>query len=103
MQEEDFIDVRCLVAWSRPKGSAFRGVEALRLEIEMPKMGGRIHRRQAGPAQVILPQGDPLTRPSRRHQLRALFNQGVRPQKFLFVTLPGTETHHDFAQESIVQ
>jgi hypothetical protein len=64
MEEEDFIDVRCLVGLEQAQGSAFCGVEALRLEIEMPKMGGRIHRRQAGPAQVVLPQGDPLTRPS---------------------------------------
>jgi hypothetical protein len=64
MEEEDFIDVRCLVGLEQTQGSAFRGVEALRLEIEMPNMGGRIHRRQAEPAQVVLPQADPLTRPS---------------------------------------
>ena len=64
MEEEDFIDVRCLVGLEQAQGSAFRGVAALRPAIEMPKMGGRIHRRQAGPAQVVLPQADPLTGPS---------------------------------------
>ncbi len=79
------------VAWSalsRPRIRFSWGGKP-RLEIEMPKMGGRIHLLWAGPAQVVLPQADPPTRPP--------------THEFLFVTLPGTETPHDVAQESIVQ
>ena len=54
MEEEDFIDVRCLVGLEQAQGSAFRGVEALRLEIEMQKTGRRIQPSLDGPAQVVL-------------------------------------------------
>src|ERR1700736_6922278 len=50
-------------ALSRPRIRFFVGWKPLVPEIEMPKTGGRIHLRRAGPAQVVLPQGDPPTRP----------------------------------------
>lgn len=80
--------MRSLVGLEQAQDPLFVGWKP-RLEIEMPKMGGRIHLLWAGPAQVVLPQADPPTRPP--------------THEFLFVTLPGTETPHDVAQESIVQ
>ena len=58
---EDFKDLRI---WTQAHDPLFLGWKPFAPEIEMPEMGGRIHLRPAGPAQVVLPQADPPTRPS---------------------------------------